>query len=62
MNNEEYDDEENEIKEAKKPKKTVNPKKMVLNDKTIERFIDLQTKLETFERNGVFEDLRWMRC
>lgn len=35
-------------------------RKATVNDQTIARFIELQSKLETFESNGIFEDLRYL--
>ena len=33
-------------------------KKVSINDNTITRFLQIQSKLELYEQNGVFEDLR----
>ena len=34
--------------------------KIAINDDIISQFIEIQTKLEFYEKNGIFEDLRFV--
>ncbi len=51
-------DERHKLNDDNASNYTNNSRKSLINDQTISRFIDIQSKLETFENNGVFEDLR----